>query len=275
MINERQSKILSFLNTHGEAKTAQLLALCDDCSSMTVWRDLEKLEKDGFLVRVRGGAILSGGGENGQEANFTSRAKQNIGAKEEIAKLATHLISTNRAYYFDAGSTIYTLVRSLPEGHYTVVTSAANTASELSRHSGSNITLLGGQMNGSTLSCSGPQAEQMLSSMNIDIAVMATSGYSSSGGFTSGCLTEAQLKRQVIGKAAVTIMLMDHGKIGKSHPFTFATLSDVDVLVSDSQLTEDFVNYVETQGVRVFSPKDGLSRVERDGICRELFASKL
>ena len=82
-----------------------------------------------------------------------------------------------------------------------------------------------------TLSCSGPQAEQMLDGMNIDVAIMAASGYSFNGGFTSGSLQEAQLKQRVIRKAACTMMLMDCGKIGRSHPFTFASLDDVDVLV--------------------------------------------
>ena len=61
-----------------------------------------------------------------------------------------------------------------------------------------NITLLGGQVSGVTLSCSGPQAEQMLDGMNIDVAIMAASGYSFNGGFTSGSLQEAQLKQRWI-----------------------------------------------------------------------------
>ncbi|CAN4008053.1 sporulation transcriptional regulator SpoIIID, partial [Dysosmobacter welbionis] len=79
--------------------------------------------------------------------------------------------------------TILTLTYFLHEGSYTVVTSAANTAAELAQKNRYNITLLGGQVSGVTLSCSGPQAEQMLDGMNIDVAIMAASGYSFNGGF--------------------------------------------------------------------------------------------
>lgn len=274
MLNERQMAILAYVTEHGEAKNAELLSLIGDYSMMTLWRDLAKLEQEGQIARIRGGALAIQSGATGQEANFIYRAKQNTSAKEEIARIATSLIHPNHAYYLDAGSTLFTLIRYLQEGNYTIITSATNIASEIARQNNFNITLLGGQVNGSTLSCSGPQAEQMLGGMNIDVAVMATSGYSLNGGFTSGCLPEAQLKQQVIRKSAFTMMLMDYGKIARSHPFTFATLDDIDVLVGDSQLPRDFIQTAESHSVRVFTPYDGLTPEERDNICKELLVKK-
>lgn len=274
MLNERQMSILTYITEHGEAKNTALQSLIGDCSMMTLWRDLTKLEQEGRIIRVRGGAIAAQGPMAGQEANFTCRAKQNVSAKEDIARIAADLVYPGHAYYLDAGSTILTLTYFLHEGSYTVVTSAANTAAELAQKNRYNITLLGGQVSGVTLSCSGPQAEQMLDGMNIDVAIMAASGYSFSGGFTSGSLQEAQLKQRVIRKAACTMMLMDCGKIGRSHPFTFASLDDVDVLVGDSMLTPEFVREAEAHNVRVFSVNDGLTPEERSAIMKELFAHK-
>ena len=254
MLNERQMSILTYITEHGEAKNTALQSLIGDCSMMTLWRDLTKLEQEGRIIRVRGGAIAAQSPMAGQEANFTCRAKQN----------AADLVYPGHAYYLDAGSTILTLTYFLHEGSYTVVTSAANTAAELAQKNRYNITLLGGQVSGVTLSCSGPQAEQMLDGMNIDVAIMAASGYSFNGGFTSGSLQEAQLKQRVIRKAACTMMLMDCGKIGRSHPFTFASLDDVDVLVREA----------EAHNVRVFSVNDGLTPEERSAIMKELFAHK-
>ena len=274
MLNERQSAILNYITEHGEAKNSELLSLIGDYSAMTLWRDLSKLEQEGQIARIRGGAVAAQTGDAGREADFMLRAKQNVSAKEDIAHIAADLIQPNHAYYLDAGSTVFTLLHSIHEGEYTVVTSAANTAAELARRSRYNITLLGGQMNSTTLSCSGPQAEQMLSEMNIDVAIMATSGYSYNGGFTSGCLAEAQLKRQVIRKAAFTIMLMDHAKIGRSHPFTFAVWEDVDILVGDYQLPEDFIHAAESHHVQVFTPQDGLTTEQRNEIYKGLFNKK-
>lgn len=114
----------------------------------------------------------------------------------------------------------------------------------------------------------------MLDGMNIDVAIMAVSGYSFNGGFTSGSLQEAQLKQLVIRKAACTMMLMDCGKIGRSHPFTFASLDDVDVLVGDNMLPSEFMKEAEAHNVCVFSGNDGLTPEKRSAIMKELFARK-
>ena len=134
--------------------------------------------------------------------------------------------------------------------------------------------MLGGQLNSNTLSCSGPQAERMLEEINIDIAVMATSGYSTSSSFTSGRLSEAELKKQVIKKAAFTIMLLDHGKLQRRHPFTFATLKDIDILIGDAGLPEDFKELCEAENVQLFTPDDGLSADEREKIFERLLAGR-
>jgi DeoR/GlpR family transcriptional regulator of sugar metabolism len=110
--------------------------------------------------------------------------------------------------------------------------------------------------------------------MNIDVAVMATSGFSLSGGFTSGYLPEAQLKRKIIAKSALTIMLMDTSKIGRSHPFTFAALEEMDVLILDSQPPRELCDALAQSRVLLFTPGDGHSPEERDRLCRECLRRK-
>ena len=203
MLNERQMSILTYITEHGEAKNYGAAVF----------------DRGLFHDDALEGFDQAGAGRTdhprprrcdccpepmaGQEANFTCRAKQNVSAKEDIARIAADLVYPGHAYYLDAGSTILTLTYFLHEGSYTVVTSAANTAAELAQKNRYNITLLGGQVSGVTLSCSGPQAEQMLDGMNIDVAIMAASGYSFNGGFTSGSLQEAQLKQRVISESSL------------------------------------------------------------------------
>ena len=91
MLNERQMSILTYITEHGEAKNTALQSLIGDCSMMTLWRDLTKLEQEGRIIRVRGGAIAAQSPVAGQEANFTCRAKQNVSAKEDIARIAADL----------------------------------------------------------------------------------------------------------------------------------------------------------------------------------------
>ena len=63
MLNERQSAILNYITEHGEAKNSELLSLIGDYSAMTLWRDLSKLEQEGQIARIRGGAVDAQTGE--------------------------------------------------------------------------------------------------------------------------------------------------------------------------------------------------------------------
>ena len=80
---------------------------------------------------------------------------------------------------------------------------------------------------------------------------MSPSGFSLRTGFTSGSQSESLLKRAVIAKAAKVVMLMDNSKIGRSLPFTFANLSDIDLLICDSPLPHDVAAELSAQGVEV------------------------
>ena len=276
MLNKRQQSILAFINEQGEARNSDLLELCGDCSSMTLWRDLTALEREGLIIRFRGGAASTSSTPDGggREINFIRRIKQNTAEKDDVATIAAELIISDQSYYLDAGSTIFTLLSHIRPGSYNFITSATNIAAELASHPNFDVTMLGGQVNSNTLSCSGPQAEAMLSAINIDIAVMATSGYTSGTGFTSGKLAEAEVKKKVIEKSVFTIMLLDHDKLRRRHPFTFASLSDVDIVIGDAALPEEFGKLCKETGTTLFTPNDGLTADGRRAIMSDLLNNK-
>ena len=170
-MNERQSKIYRYIEYHGSARIGELQELSAGYTPMTLWRDLEKLESLGYIHRFRGGARIAQAPDPQGEQPFYSRLKKNVPEKEIIAQIAVDLLTPNHALYLDGGSTTYSLARHLPDGHYTIITSGANIAVELSQRNGFNVNLLGGQVLGSTLACSGPQAEDMLEHINNHIAV--------------------------------------------------------------------------------------------------------
>ncbi len=271
MFNERQLAIIKYLELKQAAKNSELMGLCGEYSSMTLWRDLQELEAAGIITRRRGITALKAPETEDQSASLTVRMNQNTESKMELAKIATELIRPNWSYYIDAGSTALTLVNNIRRDNYVMITSAINTALELSKRCTQPISIIGGQMNPMTLACSGPQAEHMLDNVNLDIAVLSTSGYSSSSGFTCSFLPESQLKKAVVKKAQHKIMLLDHHKINRNHLFTFASLEDFDVIVTDSLAPVDFIMNVREHGVLLFSPKDGYTSDERAHLISSLF----
>ena len=80
---------------------------------------------------------------------------------------------------------------------------------------------------------------------------MAASGFSLQNGFTSGTFSECELKQEVLRRASSVIMLMDSSKCGKSLPYTFGTLKDIGVLVSDDNLPDEIKAAAAENGVTV------------------------
>ena len=240
-MNIRLNEVRKYIENHGEATVETLTELLG-CSKMTVWRYLKQLEDEGSIRRVRNGAIATSlAGDT--EGLYSQRMHENADAKLSIARAAIPYLVPNTSIFLDAGTTVMSLVRQLPNQHYTIVTSGANIAIELSQRSRSTVSC--------TLSLSGPQAEAFLATVNIDTAVLAATGYSAGAGFTVGSYTENSLKRRVIQKADKVILLIDRSKLGRTLPFTFASLSDIDVVICDAPLPEDFIQAARAAGTEV------------------------
>ena len=247
--NGRLHAVREFIQSCGEVTITDLQPYYTGYSAMTIWRDLKQLEEQGYIRRVHGGAISMLAATPQIEGVYSKRARERVHEKNAIAHAALQFLSPGHSVYLDAGSTIMSLANQMDSQRYTIITSGANIAIELSQRHTCDVLLTGGQISENTLSCSGAQALWFISSVNIDVAVMATSGFSQKTGFTSGSQSESLLKSAVIQKAAKVVMLMDNAKLGHALPFTFASLSDIDVLISSAPLPAELRAQAEAAGV--------------------------
>ena len=254
--SSRLRTVREFIQSCGEVTINDLQPYYIGYSAMTVWRDLKLLEEQGFIRRVHGGAISMLAATPQIEGVYSKRAREHIHAKNAIARAALTFLSPGHSVYLDAGSTIMALANQMDNQRYTVITSGANIAIELSQRHTCDVLLTGGQISENTLSCSGAQALSFISSVNIDVAIMATSGFSPRTGFTSGSQSESQLKSAVIHKAAKVVMLMDNTKLGHALPFTFATFADIDAIVCDAPMPDDMEKLAKAASVECIIAED-------------------
>ena len=244
-MNERQEKIKTLINESGEAKLSELESLFPNYSSMTIRRDLEKLESLGEIIRTRSGAKSIAHLSSLNEALYSERARENILEKAGIAGKAHGLITQGCSVFLDTGTTVTALAKLLKTDKLFIITAAPNIALECVKNPDISVFMVGGQLSKGNLSSSGINALSFLDQINIDIAVMATSGITKQNGFTCGNYDESQLKRRAIEKASKVILVMDSSKYGKSLPFTFAEISDIDVLVTDSKIDKSFLKELQ------------------------------
>lgn len=248
---ERIWAINSFIQTRGEVHLRDLMALYPNLSAMTLRRDIDYLEKQGHVVRTRGGAKSIRRLTQLEEDAYTKRSAVNADKKIEIGRKALQFFGSATSYYIDAGTTMMHLTKQLPEGAYFVVTNAPNIALELTKNPSANIILLGGNLNREHYSVSGASAVEQIKSINIDVAFIAASGFSEQNGFTNGNYYEAELKRVLIARAKQSVLLMDSSKYDRIFPYTFAQIGDIDYLVSDGELPGSVLELAKKHNTQV------------------------
>ncbi|MBP7401010.1 MAG: DeoR/GlpR transcriptional regulator [Clostridia bacterium] len=234
MPEERRREINAYLQSRGMATLAELTERFPGVSGMTIRRDLEKLERDGELVRIRGGARSLANLSLIREAAYTQRSAENHDAKSVIAEKAVRLVTPGHSLYIDAGTTCTAFAKRLETENLFVLTPAPNVALELARNPDVTVMMTGGQLNRDTFMLTGFNAVEYVKTLNIQVAFMGASAFSVRDGFTCGYFAEAELKKLIVKKAQKVVILMDSSKFGRCLPYTFARAAAVDVLVTDS-----------------------------------------
>ena len=111
--------ILSSLNARGVISLKDMAAELG-VAEITVRRDIEKLELEGRLKRVQGGAASL---EESDGAELTMRQKTSIhaGEKEIVAKYAAGLVQDGDSVFLDVGTTIVPLAAALLQRRINII----------------------------------------------------------------------------------------------------------------------------------------------------------
>ncbi len=249
-MQERIAQIKQYIQEKGEVKLTELEALLPGVSSMTLRRDLQKLEEMGVAVRTKGGAKSISHLSRIKEELYATRTLENMAEKTAIAKKALGCIEEDRSIFLDSGTTVMCLAQFLDSQKLFITTSSPNIALECIKNPNATVNAIGGSLSRENLSFSGITALNFLDNINIDIAFMAASGFSMKNGFTGGDFNECEIKKRVIEKASKVIVLMDSSKLGKNLPFTFAKPGDIDTLISDDRFPKDIIRQLGRGGKR-------------------------
>ncbi|HLZ53280.1 MAG TPA: DeoR/GlpR family DNA-binding transcription regulator [Verrucomicrobiae bacterium] len=250
---ERQQRILDMLSKSRAVTTtraAKVLAV----SAETVRRDFEKLAADGRLYREHGGAVPVNDGR--RDLPLDSREMASVSEKEAIARVARGLIQKGDTVFFDASSTVFHLARLLAELEVTVLTNALKIAAELARQPAVEVILLGGVVNHGSLSCEGSLADQMLESYHIQKAFMSCRGLDAERGVSEANAEQAGLKRKIIRLSDQTIVLADSTKMGLKSSYFFASLEDIDTLITERPPGKKVKRALQGSGGKLLLPAE-------------------
>lgn len=252
-MKDRLFHLKEFIDKNGKVTLHELECAFPNVSSMTLRRDLSRLEEENSVLKIPGGAISVDSVIREKEADFSKRINYNAQEKLEIADKAVQLVERNSCVFIDGGSTTTYFARALPDENYYVLTNAIVIAETILRKEKPTVSLLGGDLKKNNFITVGKSCLDFIEGVNIQTAVMTATGFiKEQGGFTCGNQSEADVKRKVIEKADHVIMLLDSSKLNKKTPYTFAKLEDVDCMVVDKNFSKELRNSIVEKGIKVY-----------------------
>lgn len=250
LFEERANYILKKLEQDNLVKTNDLVTEMS-VSIDTIRRDLKKLEEDGRLTCVRGGACSSE--EILQCSPFFGRQIVNEELKREAAQKAISLLHTGNVIALNAGTTNSILAEELLKlkKQITVVT---NNLSALSILTGSDYIQLivpGGIVDKKELALSGYSCVEEISSYSFDLSFLAINAFHPLHGFSDFRFQEIDIIKAMIMHSKQSVAIMDSRKFGKMSKKIFLTSKDIDLLITDNSLDEATRFQLQESGLTV------------------------
>ena len=249
-IEDRHSRIVEQVRGAGRVLVTEL-AERFDVTPETIRRDLTALDRCGSLRKVHGGAIPA---PALPETGVTQREQVNTSAKQAIARAALEWLGPEpgTTLLVDAGTTTGAFARLLPtESNLTIITNSVLTAASLAAAGQTRVRILGGQLRGLTEAAVGPEAVEALATLRVDVAVLGANGLSAAHGLSTPDPDEATVKRAMVRSARQVVALVDSSKIGQEHLVSFASLDDIDLLVTDVELPPALTEQLATTETEV------------------------
>jgi DeoR/GlpR family transcriptional regulator of sugar metabolism len=248
-LQERHQEILRVL---GETGRVSVLELSEQfgVSGVTIRSDLQALAQKNLLVRTHGGAVAPNRGLH--DLYLSLRLQLQMQEKERIGHSGANRVVDGDAIFLDTSSTTLTIARNLKTHRYvTVITNSLAVAQELLDAPGVTVVMPGGKLRSETASLVGLDGLEILHKFNIQKGFFGAHGITVADGLTDVSADEADLKRPLIAMCRQVIAVLDATKWGKVGLAPFATLQEIDEIITDKEAPAEMVEQVQSLGIKI------------------------
>lgn len=214
-----------------------------DVSEMTIRRDLEYLKENNLLY------------EQNQTRNpgdyiYSEEQIKHLEKKRRIAEFAATMIEPEDILILDSGTTTGELSRYMPEDFpLTVLCYNFHILSQLYKQDNLSIIVAGGYYHRRDLMFECKEAVDLIKRLRASKMFVSASGIHEKLGLTCAYPHETSTKRASIDSALKKILIADSSKFGQVRPGYFAQLSEMNEIITDTDLTKEWQEQIAMQGI--------------------------
>lgn len=259
-VSERQNEIRKALLKHKKISVSALAKRLH-VTEVTIRKDLEQLEQEGFLIRQHGGAILKEDFEQPTVSDVVpfSFSPPKSKTKRDIALLCVQYIQ-NDDIVFLGGDDIGCLIaeelqKAKHLSHLIVVTNCLYVLFCLASIPFVTLISLGGRMyslNGIHANY-GASSNAVLETLYISKSFIQADAFSYEQGFMNALLEINDLNRRLISRTDEVIITLEASKINRRSLYPLLDIEHVHTIVTSNEISNDFKKYCFDSGTRLFT----------------------
>lgn len=244
---ERLDRILALVQERSRISVTELSGMFN-VSAMTIRNDLANLEQQGLLFRTHGGAMVKP--DSSLEPAFLLRKELYWAAKERIGRAAAARVHDGDSIVLDASTTAWQVARHLKDRHeLTVITNGLFIALELVDAPGVTVVMPGGTLRTASTSLVGDIGACILDRYHAQKGFFGARGFTLQEGLTDVNQYEVELKRLMVERSKEVIAVVDSSKWGQVAFATFASLEQIDHIISDVDAPVETISALQDQGI--------------------------
>ncbi|MEU4090234.1 DeoR/GlpR family DNA-binding transcription regulator [Streptomyces aureus] len=256
----RYERLNATLELLGERHRIQVEEVTQELgvSSATVRRDLDHLAQQRLLTRTRGGAVAHA---VAYDLPLRYKTVRHADQKLRIGRAAAALVSPGSVVGLNGGTTTTEVARALVTSAHmdgseddvkvTVVTNALNIANELAVRPQVKLVVTGGVARAQSYELMSPLAEHILGELSLDITFLGVDAIDPDSGASAHHEGEAAINRLLARRAAKVVVVADSSKIGSRAFASICPVTQIDVLITDTEAAKDDVQRFHDRGAQV------------------------
>ncbi len=234
-----------------ERKLATLAELADHfgVSQMTIYRDVEQLERMAAVRRVPGG--ITSQPSTVFESNLQYRQTIHVEEKRAIARAAVKLVEPGMSVMLDDGTTIAPMLAELRHrAPLTIISGFTPVLDGLRGIDNIELIVLGGVYRERHDCVVGVLTEDMIRNLRADLFFMSPSAIDR-GEILHQEQEMVGVKRAMITSCERRVLLSDHSKLGRTATHRVAGIDEFDHVFVDGRATAEQLQHLDSDDVAV------------------------
>ncbi len=249
---ERVKIIKNYLIQNEKVEVSKLSTMLN-VSEVTIRKDLEKLEAEGFLKRFHGGAvltppvILSSSGISTEISNEEEKLC-------EIATIAIEMIADNDFILLTNGPISLKIAQNLKnKSNLTVLTNDLLISLALSEYPHIKTVLLGGDIDSHTKCSYGRLTLSQLSQFYVNKFFIEVEGFSEIVGFSVSNVDKATLIQEALPNVTSKIVLFTDDAFNKNAFFKVSPFTTADAIITNNTVDPYCKKLVYSHNIKLFT----------------------